>query len=41
VALLQRFAGGPKVPGLFADPVPVPPGAPPFTVLLGRLGRVA
>ena len=41
VALLQRFAGGPKVPGLFADPVPVPPGAPSFTVLLGRLGRVA
>lgn len=41
VALLQRFAGGPKVPGLFADPVPVPPGAPPFTALLGKLGRVA
>ncbi len=41
VSLLQRFAAGPKEPGLFADPVPVPAGAPPFTVLLGKLGRVA
>jgi uncharacterized protein (TIGR03086 family) len=41
VARLQGFADGPKIPGLYADPVPVPPGAPPFTVLLGRLGRAA
>lgn len=41
VALLQRFAGGPKVEGLFADPVPVPADAPPFVALLGKLGRVA
>jgi uncharacterized protein (TIGR03086 family) len=41
VALLQRFADGPKVAGLFADPVPVPAGAPPFVALLGTLGRVA
>lgn len=41
VAVLRRFADGPKVPGLFADPVPVPSDAPPFVALLGRLGRVA
>jgi uncharacterized protein (TIGR03086 family) len=41
VALLRRFADGPKVDGLFADPVPVPPDAPPFVALLGKLGRVA
>jgi uncharacterized protein (TIGR03086 family) len=41
VVLLHGFSTGPKVPGLFADPVPVPPGAPPLSVLLGKLGRVA
>jgi uncharacterized protein (TIGR03086 family) len=41
VAALSSFAAGPKVEGLFADPVPVPAGAPPFVVLLAGLGRTA
>jgi uncharacterized protein (TIGR03086 family) len=41
VATLSSFAAGPKVEGLFADPVPVPAGAPPFVVLLAGLGRTA
>jgi uncharacterized protein (TIGR03086 family) len=41
VATLRSFSAGPKVEGLFADPVPVPAGAPPFVVLLANLGRVA
>ncbi|HEV7647131.1 MAG TPA: TIGR03086 family metal-binding protein [Actinophytocola sp.] len=41
VATLRSFAAGPKAPGLFADPVPVPAHAPPFVALLGKLGRAA
>lgn len=41
VATLSSFAAGPKVEGLFADPVPAPAGAPPFVVLLAGLGRAA
>jgi uncharacterized protein (TIGR03086 family) len=41
VATLTSFAAGPKVEGLYADPVPVPAGAPPFVALLAGLGRAA
>jgi uncharacterized protein (TIGR03086 family) len=41
VATLRSFAAGPKVEGLFAAPVPVAAGAPPFVALLAMLGRVA
>lgn len=41
VATLRAFAAGPKLPDLFADPVPVPADAPPFVALLADLGRVA
>ena len=41
VATLSSFAAGPKVEGPFADPVPVPAGAPPFVALLANLGRAA
>jgi len=41
VATLTAFAAGPKIEGLFADPVPVAPGAAPFVALLAKLGRAA
>lgn len=41
VAAVAGFSTGSKRPDLFADPVPVPAGSPPFVALLGRLGRVA
>lgn len=41
VAVVAGFPDGPKAPGMFADPVPVPADAPEFVALLGRLGRAA
>ncbi|MGH3762190.1 TIGR03086 family metal-binding protein [Actinophytocola sp.] len=41
VAAVDASSNGPRRPEMFADPVPVPAGAPPFAVLLGKLGRVA
>jgi uncharacterized protein (TIGR03086 family) len=39
--VLARAEGATPPEGMYAPPVPVPAGAPPLTVLLARLGRVA
>ncbi|HWM05699.1 MAG TPA: TIGR03086 family metal-binding protein [Actinophytocola sp.] len=39
VLAYNENSGGPVIDGLFADPVPVPAGAPPLVTLLGKLGR--
>jgi uncharacterized protein (TIGR03086 family) len=41
VAVVAGFPDGPRAPGMYADPVPVPADAPAFVALLGRLGRAA
>ena len=41
VADVLARSGGQAPEGAFAPPVPAPADAPPFTVLLARLGRVA
>ncbi|TDV41727.1 TIGR03086 family metal-binding protein [Actinophytocola oryzae] len=39
--VLSRAGSSESPDGAFAPPLPAPPGAPPLTVLLARLGRVA